>query len=430
MKVLVISHNCFSDFQNMGKTLMRLFNEFNINELCQLYFYPTFPNIDVCNSYFKVTDIELINNVFNRKSIGSIVEKSKIDHNNNLYYDDKTSMNYSKYTVKNQCVIFLRNFIWSLGRWKSIKLDEWLINENPSVIFYAAGDFIFSYKIALYISKKYKVPLVTYFCDDYYSIEKFSLSPLFWFNKIRLRSTIKKIILSSQDIVYISSDFEKFYYDKTGKHGKTIMTPYSQLLSSDSRNIKESIIVSYIGNLNLLRWETVLLLSDSIDKYNRSSKIKIHLDIYSQLTSDKITGKFSDFAFTKFRGSLSADEVVHILSGTDYLLHVESFNHSMVNKVKYSISTKIPDYLSSGKPIVAIGPETVASIKYLLEFNAAKVITDPKRIYESLDLIVNQDYMYKAFVNNAMKLAKMNHDIINNSKYLKKILLNANFESK
>ena len=52
MKVLLVSHNCFSKTQNMGKTFASLFSNFKKEELMQLYLYPTIPNIDICDNYF------------------------------------------------------------------------------------------------------------------------------------------------------------------------------------------------------------------------------------------------------------------------------------------------------------------------------------------------------------------------------------------
>ena len=61
MKVLIISHNPITTYQNMGKTLLSLFCEFDKSELCQLYCYPTIPDISVCESYYRVTDRDILN---------------------------------------------------------------------------------------------------------------------------------------------------------------------------------------------------------------------------------------------------------------------------------------------------------------------------------------------------------------------------------
>ena len=41
-----------------------LFSEFKKEELCQLYIYPTIPDIEYCNSYYRITDIGVLKNYF------------------------------------------------------------------------------------------------------------------------------------------------------------------------------------------------------------------------------------------------------------------------------------------------------------------------------------------------------------------------------
>ena len=59
MKVLIISHNPMTTYDCMGRTLLTLFSEFNRSELCQLYIYPTVPNADKCDSFYRITDNSL-----------------------------------------------------------------------------------------------------------------------------------------------------------------------------------------------------------------------------------------------------------------------------------------------------------------------------------------------------------------------------------
>ena len=56
MKALIISHNPITTHGSMGKTMLTLFSAFKKEELCQLYIYPSLPDIDFCNAYFRVTD--------------------------------------------------------------------------------------------------------------------------------------------------------------------------------------------------------------------------------------------------------------------------------------------------------------------------------------------------------------------------------------
>ena len=66
------------------------------------------------------------------------------------------------------------------------------------------------------------------------------------------------------------------------------------------------------------------------------------------------------------------------------LVHVESFDNKSRQLTKLSISTKIPEYLATGKPIIAIGPREVASLEYLKD--CSLWITNKNDIYNKIKL--------------------------------------------
>lgn len=53
MKVLLLSHNPVTTYNNMGKTFLSLFSAFRPEELCQLYLYPAVPDTACCGSYYR-----------------------------------------------------------------------------------------------------------------------------------------------------------------------------------------------------------------------------------------------------------------------------------------------------------------------------------------------------------------------------------------
>lgn len=419
IKVLVISHNCFNTFQNMGKTLMALFNEFSKNELCQLYLYPSYPNIDNCNSQYRITDIDVLSSIFGSNKCGKIINKSYIKENNTLYDDSKHNNIYKSKKKKKNYLILARELVWKIGKWKTPDLMEWIEKEKPNVIFYASGDSCFSYNIAIYLSKKYNIPLVTYFCDDHYTFNKFSLSPLYWLHKLLLRKCIKKIVNSSKELIYISEEFENYFFSLFNKHGKTIMTPYSKAFPNYYNMVRNKpIIISYIGNLDLNRWQTLIDIGVALDKINEK-EIHAVLNIYSHVTDIEIIRKLTSTKSIFFKGAISTEQVYKTMEESDFLLHVESFKKADAIRVRFSVSTKISDILASNKPLIAIGPGNIASIKYLKENNAAFIIDNQNAINEKLsEYLTNIDYN---IIKNAKELAEKNHNIRKNSGKLKQI---------
>jgi len=423
VKVLVISHNCFSTFQNMGKTLKGLFGSFEKEQICQLYLYPSFPNVDVCNSYFRITDEEVLKSIFHRTNCGQIIDKNEINEDNSLFDDEQLSAKYQKGRRKKSYMMIARNLIWKIGKWKTDGLMQWIKNENPDIIFYASGDFCFSHNIALTISKKLNIPLVTYFCDDYFSIDRISLSPLYWVNKGMIRHCIRKTIQESKELIYITDQFEKYYFKVLGKHGKVITTPYYQkaMVAFDNRKENtEPMVISYIGNISLKRWETLIELGKVLSILNKDNN-KLVLNIYSQSTDKEIINRLSDGKSMFFKGALTTEEVYEIMEESDFLLHVESFDKIEAKRVRFSLSTKIADYLASNKPIIAIGLEGTASIDYLKENGAAFVFTDLYTLSDKLNRILEKKLQIEV-VNNAQRICDSNHNMEKNSLKLKTIL--------
>ena len=89
-----------------------------------------------------------------------------------------------------------------------------------------------------------------------------------------------------------------------------------------------------------------------------------------------------------------------------FLLHVESFDQLNRTYVKYSISTKISEYLSSNRGVMAYGPHEVASMELLCENGFGCSMTDldsreeiKKKIYDAIDGYNGHDYsLSKQFV--------------------------------
>ena len=147
MKVLIISHNPITTYNSMGRTFLGLFSSFSKEELCQLYIYPTIPNIDKCISYFRITDKEVLKSVLPWNKTGKIINKKDINYDNLLYEKENDSVLYTNKQKHKIFKLLCRSTIWKLGKWYSKNLNQWITNEKPDVIFAAPGLSAFFYNI-------------------------------------------------------------------------------------------------------------------------------------------------------------------------------------------------------------------------------------------------------------------------------------------
>lgn len=73
---------------------------------------------------------------------------------------------------------------------------------------------------------------------------------------------------------------------------------------------------------------------------------------------------------------LPADQLPDILRRADALLFVESERPEYADYTRFSVSTKVPEFLASGVPVLVVGPDEQASIRLLVANGGRKVHPD------------------------------------------------------
>jgi len=431
MKVLIISHNPITDYQNMGKTLLSIFKSFNGEELIQLYFYPTVPNIKKCSSYFRITDKDVLNNIFVRKDIGQEIPLDIIDANNTLYENNKIETLYKNKNNKKTIRRFIRDCVWFLGKWYSKNLQNWLIEEKPDLVFYAAGDSIFSYKIALKISNALKIPLFSYFCDDYFFYVN-SKSIIYKLHHNFLKFFIKKVIKQSMTVITISDQLTKAYKDVFKKEKIiTLMTGSNIKFDENKFENYDDLKISYLGNVGLKRNKNLVEIGQALKDINQRYKTNFKISLYTGETDKEILKDFNIQNCIELKDFVKGEDgVKDVMLKSTILLHVESFNKKMINRVKYSVSTKIADSLASGRCLVAYGPNNVSSFEHLINSKAAFIIDKKEELIEKLETILFDKSLRRCYAENGLILAEARHNSEKESlrlkKYIEKVLYEGN----
>jgi len=278
---------------------------------------------------------------------------------------------------------------------------------RPNILFFQTSGNIFSFRIARWIAKKYNLNIILETTDDYLGFH-ISLNPFYYYLYYKLNMEYRIISKYAKKIIVISEEMFDEYSKKFP--GKYYIAMNSIEIKKNANKIRESKIkLLYSGNLELNRWKTLLLLSSVIQRLN----IDIEFDIYSlSRPSNYIMSKFKKYDRTTFKGAISSEELNIIRLKYDILVHVESFNITTRIITRLSISTKISEYLASNRPILAIGPNNIASIRYLERIKAAEVVTIPNKtkIAHALQKLLSDDYRYSLSRNGVMA-AKNNHDI-------------------
>ena len=363
MKVLVISHNSFSKTHNNGKTLSAIFSCFKKEELCQLYFTPI-GNLDYdrCDQFFLITAQSALRSIFHRNKCGHVVNHSP---------DRKSS---AKRNVVKRTILthILRDVLFQLSSWYQGGLKLWLKQQKPELVFYVGGDALFSQRIAVSISKKLKVPLITYYTDDYV------INPPSDIYVRLLRRSYSRTVFHSSMLFAIGEEMASAYtiYFKKKFH------PIMNLIDIvENETVKEkwgdTLKIGYFGGVHLGRDVEIArfakFVREKLENYLTRS-IEITVYTFGNVSEDVL----SDYYNLKIivNKGLTGDDLKRAMSMTDVFLHVESIEQQFISLTMLSVSTKIPEYMGMGKPILAFGPSEVASFKVIAKANNVLVIDD------------------------------------------------------
>lgn len=418
MKVLIISHNCFSTHQSMGKTFLSLFSSFRKEELCQLYIYPSIPDVDVCNSYYRITDKQLITSFLGLKRCGGEIDKTKIQSAPSTLFENSEDMNiYRKRGNNGAGKRILRDVLWKVSHWYTRDLKKWVEREKPDCIFLSPGYAKFIYDIALQISKDYNLPIVTYICDDYYFVKQPDDVVGRLYLKL-LKSKTDKLFKRTSCLVAISEEVKNEYSSHFGVKSETIMTGSNYPVSENPLEREHVSSLSYFGNLALKRERSLAEIGKTLDVINLEKGTSVALEIF---TAEKDASKLSVFDGIKsvhLNGFVSGEEFKKRFYSSDALLHVEAFDSESVDTVKHSVSTKIADSLGSGITLFAYAPEGISSVEHLRRNSCAVIADSEDRLKESLEGLLFDAQLRRKTVVNALETARAYHDSSVNSKRL------------
>lgn len=387
--VLIISHNPLSETSNNGKTLASIFEGVPKENIYQIYLSAEKPNYsDMCH-YLQINEKQIL------KSI--LCCENQCCKEVNATFDKQISVTISMSSFANQTKRLLRELIWKFGLWRP-KLAQWLKDKRFDAVFFMAGDGLFAYDVYSFVMESIEAKGCMFFTDDYV-IGRSSCSPVAFIRRFLLRRKIHQSLKITKELFVISDEMKNAYYDIFHRDSCVVRNFSVESVScKDKKNISDDVVMIYAGGLHYNRWKVLAEIANAINQINEHSRLKCRLEIYSaQNVSQNILEEISIDGVSEFKGSIPASQIAAIYSKADVLVHVESFDKKAMASTMYSFSTKIPEYMSAGKCIFAVGPNEVASMRYLLD--VACVANDQSSILSRVDYLLN-NAQYRACVGN------------------------------
>lgn len=396
-RVLLITRNAWNESNSTGSTASNLFVDFQESNLANIYCRNESINNNLCKRYFKITEKSIIKSIINRTTAGDCVELNPYIKAEGLKNSNSSMAFFRKYRF----ILFLwiRELIWCSNRWKNKKLDNFIRSFNPEVIYMPLFDSFYMYKILFYVYKQSNAKIVLFTGDDVYSLKQASASPLYWINRFILRHYVKKAVNLSS-LRYCLTEKQKKEYESYFGRKFIQITKYTEKVTEKTQCSKKSHsykTISYFGNLNMGRYDTLYKIGKIIDREGLNFKFKIYCN--SELTEGQFK-KIRKIRSIEIFKPVPPSELKELQCQSDYLLHLEAFTLKEKLQTRLSFSTKITEYLGSGVPIIAIGWKKSAAMEFLAKKRVAYTINNLDDLIDTLTNLKKDE----EYVNHALNL--------------------------
>ena len=428
-RVLVVNHDPFNSERNNGMTMSNLFRGWPKDKLAQVYLSGIVPGFGTCENYWRLSEGDVVRRIF-RRQVNSIVNKSLFENK----FEGRIELLPENFVIRTLRKVDkkytepLREVFWRMPNIISPGLDKWINDFRPDVVYSMLGTS-YLMRLAVKISERFDIPLVPHFTDDWITTQYqkcvganlIRSNMMYWLNKLLEANPVRLVICDA-----MAREYQKRYGGN--------FVPFVNCVDKDSFDpscasvSKSAVRFVYIGGLHLNRWLSLKKIGQVLHEICDVDGLKSELHIYTYPADvDRYRRELETFPVVSVKGWVPNKDVPQVLHDSDVLLHVESFDQEIRKYTKFSVSTKIPECMMAGRPILAYGPMEAASIAYVKESGAGIGIGWESRedIYCSLkELVVDKDLRLR-LGNKARQVALELHDASAQNELFRNVLCKA-----
>jgi glycosyltransferase involved in cell wall biosynthesis len=419
-RVLVLSHNAFSDTHNNGKTLASFFAGWPRDKLAQMYLKASpAPSYAVCGRFYRVTDYAALRALLRGgKAEGAAFAGAPGEDRETPEpaHGAEDSPGLSGLFARRLPLLeWGRDLLWRNNRWQSPALLAWLDDFAPEAVFFQGSNYPFAYDIALWVCARYGARLLLQLTDDYTYVPH-PLLPLSWHNHFRYMGRLREAMATAKAVYAIGPAMREEYAGRFGREDIAVAANCVEVSPCTSQEAycggcpEKPLRLVYAGSVHTGRWRVLRRLGACL-RALRDEGLYAVLEVYTPASlSPRLTRALTLEPTLAWRGSLTPAELRSALARANALVMVEAFSRSARRVTRLSLSTKIPEYMAAGRCMLAVGPAEASSIRYVREQGAGVVIDDTRREAMLRSLRALFDAETRAdLVRKALRVAQENH---------------------
>jgi glycosyltransferase involved in cell wall biosynthesis len=389
-------------------------------------------DISVCEQYYqlgyngKLHPFPL-NLMLPKIKIGNLIHKN----NNNTGEKQRRSAIKGKYERIYKYLSAILNFLGIYNTLYKLKITpefkEWVTAFNPDII-YSQLSTLELIRFVSEIHELFDKPVALHIMDDWPSVIN-APGLLFSYWKKVIDREFRELLDKSSIFMSICESMSEEYKIRYNKEFIPFHNPIEignwLPYSKTDWELKDKFTILYAGRIGRGINKSVFEIAKAVNNLNATNKnIVFEIQTHNFFEIKKII-KLNDH--TKWIKPIDYTELPKKFSNVDLLILPEDFDSASIEFLKYSIQTKVPEYMISGTPILVYADKRTALAKYAIRDGWAYVVTDNNEmvLMQAIEELYSNVALRKELAERARKIAIQNEDaMIVRENFRKNLLLN------
>lgn len=408
-RILVVNSQNLNKNNATGITLRSILSLIPKDKLLQIYrFNPWNPAPDIMNiKSIQIPPTAMPIAYLFKKVFGAVTDEDRPPSNTNNQEEKKSIANLDIIKVLFKAMLDVS--IISPDKSFLSKVDAF----KPELIYTLGGELCIQ-KWALYFAKRYKCRVVMHYMDNWRQTAYLKDKCLSFINNY-LNKQLGQLEQRMKCGVVISDAMATAYKKIYHHEYLPLMNIVNNIIVKNVEH--EYLTIVYAGGLHLNRYKTLLAVEKCVRHFS-----DVKLVIFTSKDNIVAYQNLFDNRLTTFKESVEHDKIAMVFECADILLHIESFEARDVEYTKYSLSTKIPEYMMSGKPIICYAPPILAASQYIKSSCAGISVSTSSEFIEAVRLFRDKNTR-NDYGRRGIETAKKNHSPESSIRVLRQVFM-------
>lgn len=296
----------------------------------------------------------------------------------------------------------------------SKELIQWIEEIKPDIIYFQPSDFQ-NIKFINELHKLTGIPYAIHVMDNFLEISTYQKE----LNKksiLLLQQAIEELIQKSNLCLGICQEMSTQYsnqFNRVFYSFQHAVDPRIWFRNYKVRRDPQPFVILYAGRISFGTINSLFVLAQSIDNCNRENECNFEFQVQTTSPVPQLLKKLSKYQCVRIHDQVPYERLPDRYKEADLLVLPMDFDKKSLSYIKYSMPTKVPEYLSSGVPIFVLAPEITALYKYAKSANWAFLNGDGNAIkIENQLLEIRNNYNLRIEISEtAQSVGQQNHDI-------------------